>query len=264
MYIYKIFTKTYHMKKFLTLIVLGMATISFAYTQSFSTSGIKTGGSADNPDRGVASTYFITHSLSQSIMASNSISCNSGGLHTDNSYMRVFDLQGSFGISGPINVTSVDFAIESASAGSGGTQPATINIYTLSGPLLFSNLTLIATQPLSVPNQTFGYMNVPISANIPAGSIMVVEIFTPDGQAAGNKLFLGSNNLGQTGPTYIAAALCGISEPTDVALIGFPNMQLVLNVNADANGPASVPISTWAIIIGILLMSSLILFRVKR
>ena len=39
----------------------------------------------------------ITHSLSQAITAGNSVSCNAGGLHTDNSYMRVFDLA-TFGL----------------------------------------------------------------------------------------------------------------------------------------------------------------------
>ncbi len=61
----------------------------------------------------------LTHSLSQTIIALNSVSCNAGGLHADNSYFRVFDLP-AFGITGAFNVTDVDIGIETA-VGSGGT-----------------------------------------------------------------------------------------------------------------------------------------------
>ena len=37
---------------------------------------------------------FLTQSTSQSIAALNSISCNTGGLHTDNSYFRAYDMSG--------------------------------------------------------------------------------------------------------------------------------------------------------------------------
>lgn len=250
------------MKKIFTFIVLGIATMSFAFSQSFSPSGLKPGERVNIPDRSVSATYLITQSASQSIISGNSVACHSGSGHTDNSYMRVFDLSGSFGINEPIIITSIDFGIELAAAGSGGMQSATINIYTLSGPLLFSNLTLMASQVISVPDQTLSMMNVPISVVIPAGSVLVVDIFTPDGQAAGNFLYVGSNNLGQTGPTYIAASLCGVPEPITTAALGFPGMHFVLNVNADPFVP--VPIKSWAIFISILLMSAFILYRIKR
>ena len=35
---------------------------------------------------------FLTHSTAQSITALNSISCNAGGLHTDNGYFRAYDM----------------------------------------------------------------------------------------------------------------------------------------------------------------------------
>jgi hypothetical protein len=248
------------MKKTFILMALGIASVSFAFSQSFSPSGLKPGESKTNPNRAVTATYVITHSVSQTITSSSSVSCNAGGLHTDNSYMRVFDLVNDFSISGPISVTSVDFGIELAD-GATGSQPVTVNIYTLSGSLLFSNLTLIASQPISVPDQSLTILNVPISASIPAGSLLVVEIYTPDGQISGNSFFVGSNGLGQTGPTYLAAADCGVPQPTNTALIGFPNMHFVLNVNAEPGG--TVPISSWPIIISLVVMSAFILYRVK-
>jgi hypothetical protein len=252
------------MKKIYVFLVLGIATISFAFSQSFSTSSLKPGESANNSNRAVTATYFITHSTSQSIISANSISCNAGGLHTDNSYMRVFDLVNDFSISGPIDVTSVDFGIESAD-GASGTQPVTVNIYTLSGSLLFSNLTLIASQPMSVPDQSLTILNVPISASIPAGSLLVVEIYTPSGQIPVNSFFVGSNNLAQTGPTYLAAADCGVPQPTDLASLGFPNMHFVLNVNAEPAGTVSdVPISNWALYIGIGLIMVFAIVRFRK
>jgi hypothetical protein len=68
----------------------------------------------------------------------------------------------------------------------------------------------------------------------------VVEFFTPNGQAAGNLLWVGSNPDGQTSPTYLAAADCGVPEPTDTAALGFPGMHMVMNVTGDTDaGPAT-------------------------
>ena len=77
--------------------------------------------------------------------------------------------------------------------------------------------------------------------------MLVVEIFPPDGQTAGNSFFIGSNNLGQTAPSYLAAADCGVPEPTNTATIGFPDMHIVMNVTGDVStadvcaNPADVP-----------------------
>jgi hypothetical protein len=44
------------------------------------------------------------------------------------------------------------------------------------------------------------------------------------------------NDLGQTHPTYIASASCGLPDPTDLGGVGFPNAHLVIKVNGDADG----------------------------
>ncbi len=174
----------------------------------------------------------VTQSLSQSILGGNSVSCNGGFGHTDNSYMRVFDLP-ALGYTNDFYINSVDVGIEEA-VGFGGTQPATVNIYSLTGSLLFANLTLLATEAVTVADQTASVLNIPLTnqLTVPAGTILVVEFFTPNGQVDGNLIFVGSNNLGQTGDTYLTAADCGIFDPTSVADIGFPDMHWVLNVNA--------------------------------
>jgi len=173
--------------------------------------------------------YAITHSLSQNVLSGNSVSCNDGVAHTDNSYIRVFDLA-AFGITEYFDVQQVEVGIEEAIAGSGSVQPGVINLYTLSGPLAWANMTLIGSATFDVADQALTVINVPIAGTAPARSVLVVEFFTPSGQAVGNSLFVGSNNLGQTAPTYLAAADCGIAEPMDTTAIGFPDMHLVMNV----------------------------------
>jgi len=178
----------------------------------------------------------ITHSATQNIVQLNSVSCNAGGLHTDNSYLRVFDLE-SFGIFGSFDVVEVEIGIETA-VGAGGMQPADMNLYLWddADPFTFANLTPIGTAAVSVADQNLTILTVPVAGTAPAGSNLVVEFFTPDGQTAGNSLFVGSNPDGQTGPTYLAAADCGVTEPTDTAALGFPDMHLVMNVTGDTDG----------------------------
>jgi hypothetical protein len=69
-----------------------------------------------------------------------------------------------------------------------------------------------------------------VTATAPAGSTLVVEVDTPDMSDTGGGLFIGSNPDGQTAPSYIRSDSCEISEPTDLAAIGFPGMHIVMNV----------------------------------
>jgi hypothetical protein len=73
-----------------------------------------------------------------------------------------------------------------------------------------------------------------------------VDVFTPDGQVEGNSFFIGSNAGGQNDPSYIAAADCGLTNPGDLAGIGFPNMHIVMVVNGDdgGGGPTNTPTDT--------------------
>jgi hypothetical protein len=181
----------------------------------------------------------LTQSSSQTITSGNSVSCNAGGLHTDNSYYR------SFPLGADINVCEVQFGIETA-AGAGGTQPVTVNLYTGTGafPGTFGSYTQIASSAISVPDQAATIFPAAISGLATAGSNLVVEVFTPDGQAAGNSFFIGSNAAGETAPSYLAAAGCGLTAPATTASIGFPGMNIGMNVvgNPVARPCRSVPL----------------------
>lgn len=184
------------------------------------------------PLGGACGTITLTQSTSQAITAANSVSCNAGGLHTNNSYYR------SFPLAADINVCEVQFGVETA-VGATGSQPVTVNLYTGTGafPGTFGSYTQIASNALSVPDQAASIFPAPISALATAGSNLVVEVFTPEGQTAGNSFFIGSNADGESAPSYLMAADCGLTAPATTASIGFPQMQIVMNVVGNPGGP---------------------------
>jgi hypothetical protein len=170
-----------------------------------------------------------------------SVACSpdQGTTTTENSYWRVFDLAGDFGITGDFNVTNVQFGVENSN-NSGST---TVNLYTLSGPLNTANLTLIGTGSFNVANGALFFYNAAVAGTAPAGSTLVVEVSSPNLSGVG-AFFIGSNNLGQNDPSYLSSASCGLPQPTDTAAIGFPNMHIVINVGGNESvGAPDIAIS---------------------
>jgi hypothetical protein len=168
-------------------------------------------------------------------------------LHTNNSYWRRFDLNGAHGITGCFTVSQVDFGIEDA-FGPNGSQPVTVRLYTIpnAAGLNTANLTLIGFVGLSVPNQSLTIFSALVPGVVVDASLLdlVVEVFTPNGQAAGNRFFIGSNSLGQTAPSYLSAADCGVAQPTNTSAIGFPGMHIYMAVTG-ADCPTPTIAKTW-------------------
>ena len=185
----------------------------------------------------------LTQSSSQAVTAANSASCNNGVGHADNSYWRAFNM-GTLVGGAQYNVASVSFGVESANV----TQSVTVRLYTTANfPAGFpGSLTQIGTTTVSVTSaQTGTVVTTPLVAVVPAGtSQLVMELFTPNGQVAGNLFFVGSNAAAQSGPSYLSAADCGVTVPTDTSAIGFPNMHIVFNVNGSCGGPPPTPTPT--------------------
>ncbi len=177
----------------------------------------------------------ITHSVSQDVAAGVSIACSGDGGETTlaNQYLRTFNLA-DFGILGDWYVTDVSFGIENLSGLVNRT--VTVNLYTLEGDLTYANLTLIATEDAVLSPQVLSMATVPIEATVPEGAVLVVEVAAPDlgGQAA---FFAGANSAGQTAPSYIAAAGCGIADPVSMADIGHPETHLVMSVTGEGEAP---------------------------
>jgi hypothetical protein len=186
----------------------------------------------------------ITQSVSQEIVSGNSVSCNNGTATTQNSYWRAFDINTSTG-GAEYDVTSISFGIELGSSGSGTGQPLTVNLYVENdAPFPNGTRTLLATSgSINIPDQADTVFSVPITATVPAGTLeLVMEVSSPDGRPDGNMFFIGSNPDGQTEPSYISAADCGMPDPTNLADVGFPNMHIVMNVNGSC--PQGTPTPT--------------------
>jgi hypothetical protein len=235
-----------------------------------------TGGGGTKPQTDAPTACStITQSSSQAITSLNSVSCNNGTGHTENSYYRAFTLS-SFGISGAWDIQSVDVGVElanaggsapsvggktgfSKSAGSGSkgvkapgatSQPITVKLYTSSMPFptgFPGSLTQIGITNTTVADQSNTIVNIPVTGTAPAGSQLVVEVLTPDGTTAGNLFFIGSNASPETGPSYLRAPACGVTNPTTTAALGFPNMHIVMNVNGCTQAVGTGPTCTFTV-----------------
>jgi hypothetical protein len=188
----------------------------------------------------------ISQSVSFFIADGNSLSCEMGGFHTENSYYRAFTLSA---MNPPLDsvqfmVERVDIGVELADDGTGAGQPLTLRLHNSStNPPTLGSLVLLSTTDFTIPDQSLTLLSLfpavpPVLIN--ATDILVVEILTPDGTAAGNNFVIGSNPNGQTAPSYIRAPACGINEITDLAVVGAPFMHIVMNVLGNNQVPVEL------------------------
>lgn len=211
-------------------------TATVASAETIGRNGRGAAGLATIPRGPACGTEVLTRSTSQTITALNSVSCNSQGLHADNSYFRTFDVSA---YPAGLDVCSVEVGVELADAGDPATtQPVTVTVSAHSGAAFpAGTLAVLGTNNFSMPDAALSVVSVPLVAAVPAGTTdIVVEVFTPDGQTAGHSFFIGSNNLGESAPSWLEAADCGITSPTTTGAIGFANMQFVLNVVGNPPG----------------------------
>jgi subtilisin family serine protease len=169
----------------------------------------------------------ITHSTSQDIAELSSASCGGLAGTTENHFFRTFTLS-DFGIDGDFDVSDVSFGVEKATA-----QTLTVNLHTLDGALTFANLTKIGTAQASIPASTLTMVSVPVTGEVPAGATLVVEVVSPNQQSNGGVFYIGSNDAGQSAPSYLSAPDCALPEPATTDSIGWPDMHIVMNVSGD-------------------------------
>ncbi len=171
------------------------------------------------------------------VTADNSSACRNAAGTAESSYYRAFKLSDN-GITGAFNVTKVTFGVENATAGTVGAtaQAAQVKLYSYSGALggatlNTAQLTAINALNIMIDNAaTPTSKTVDITGIIPAGGTLVVEIALPNGQAAGNFFYMGSNAGGETKPGYLRAPACTYTSPVTTTSIGFATMNLVINV----------------------------------
>jgi hypothetical protein len=182
-------------------------------------------------------------------LVATAIGCQQGTTRftRENSYYRTFPLS-DFGITVPFHIVDVTFAVERSTPGGGAAdQPATVRLGTYGAGLnattfATASLTPLAAANIKIPANATS-VTVPISMFTPntltlqPGVIMFVEIFVPDGVAAGNIFYIGSNNGTETHPSYIRAPAtgCDIASPTQYATAvpnpPNPTIRLLLTVN---------------------------------
>ena len=167
----------------------------------------------------------LTQTANNGITKSNSFGCvRSSGVTLQNSYYRVFKLA-DYGITTTLHVAQVEFGIETAAAGAGaGSQPATVNVGTYAGTpggmtLDLSMIRRINTMDIMIPDGSATRMTVPITADIAPTTSVIVELAIPDGTAAGNKFFAGTNTDLERAPGYTFGPDCGVTQPTSMQSI---------------------------------------------
>lgn len=180
----------------------------------------------------VSATVITENTDPNTITSGNSVACGNSTATDENTYYRAFSFS-DFGISSDFNISQVEFGIEQALAGSGTTQSLTLSIYP--GTDLNALSTPLASEDLTIDNQNLTLFDAAIAAAVPQGAGgFIVSIFSP---SAGNKFYIGSNTAGQSAPSYIMAPACGITSPTDLADVGFPDMDIVMSVTGEIPEP---------------------------
>ena len=176
----------------------------------------------------------ITHSNSLTIKDDHSISCNTVGVTRANTFYRSFDLN-DFGITSAYDITAVEFGIERLVATPIVGYPIKISIYTTDAPFPTGNLTLINEITENLQSQTLTLHSSSIAATIPANSEFVVAIAVAsdvltEGGAGLASFEIGSNDAGETAPSFIEAASCSLVTPKTFSLQGRPDINIVMNI----------------------------------
>jgi hypothetical protein len=188
----------------------------------------------------------LSQTASNAITMNNSFGCVASGITLQNSYYRVFKLS-DHAITTTLHVTQVVFGIQTAAAGAGAiSQPATVHLGTYGGTpggttLDLSQVRVINSMTIKIPNGSATAMTVPITADIAPTASVIVELAIPDGRADGNKFFVGTNTDSERAPGYTLGPDCGITPPTSMQSIAddhsFGPVHLVMTVTGNTDVP---------------------------
>jgi hypothetical protein len=185
---------------------------------------------------GCASGVLSQSGVPDVVIAGNTAMCvnNAPPFTEANGLARAFTIPAG----AEIAVQCVDFAVEE---NQGGAWPVKVNLYTglIDGP--FAELTWIAESDLvTIPDgAALELFTAPFSQPVvvPAGASIVVELFVasrnPDEGGDGGAIFLGSNNLGESAPSYVRAPSCGAADFLPYGSLGFPGVHLLMAVGVE-------------------------------
>jgi len=189
--------------KTLSLLALMLCT-SLAYGQSFSPDSTPAapGPVITQPER--EGTLILSQSVDPYTIDTGGVACwnNVSFEYRDNAFARTYDLAQDFDIEGDFQVTAVEWGQGSGDNG----KDITIAIHIVDTENLavadFQLVNLVTHTVSSSDNMSL--VTTPISAGIPAGSIVAVEVFAPDeGSVPEQRLFPGFNLSGQNNVAWI-------------------------------------------------------------
>lgn len=154
---------------------------------------------------------------------------NSDGTTPDTSWYRVFSLPEE-GVSGAFEVQSVRVGVCFAV----GTPEITVKVGTYAGAigtLDLGDVTMLDSTNVTIQaTQISKVVDVPITASIPEGSNLVVEVATPDQVGTGQQMTIGVTASGEQRPGFLRAPLCGTANPTQTTAAGVPDAHVVIEV----------------------------------
>jgi hypothetical protein len=182
------------------------------------------------------------------ITSGSSVACSDGIYTTENAWLRLFDLDGDHGLTGPFHVDSVDWGMETVT----GSLDITVNVYCLDEglPFLYAFMELKDSAATPVADEVLTFHNTQVGGRCDSATEdMAVELFGDDCEILGTctLYWIGMNGLGQTGPTYIASASCGIPDPYHDSFLIQGHLVMVVNgleVVGDDGGDPDVPATT--------------------
>ncbi len=186
-------------------------------------------------------TRTLSQTTTNNLKALGSIACanQTSGTTRANNYYRVFDLAAA-GITTAFTVSQVSFQIEHCQPGTtvavrvgtySGTPgatltPANIAILASNPNVAVQQVVENTTPPASTPG---GTVNAPITATIPAGQKLLVEVDAADGNNV-YSFYMGANDGGESAPGYVMAPTCNINTPTSITQAAGAPVHLLLTV----------------------------------
>ena len=174
---------------------------------------------------------FLTQNIDPVTINAGVGACASGPTdHTDNAYYRAYDTS-VLSCPDGVRVTAVEVGIASSVSVDTLGQPAQLRLwFDADGGAPNAGMTLLSEELLTIADggarlETF-VLTTP--AEYPAGASVVVEFFLVDSffSATGHVMRLGTSNLGDTAPTFLSAAPCGLAF---AAIGGGPTMNLIID-----------------------------------
>ncbi len=158
---------------------------------------------------------------------SRGCSLDGGETTADQAFARCYQIEED------ITVNCVDFGVEYSSA----EQDVTVTIYADTDeecPPNFATAEVLASIQVTVgatENEIVTADFAPLGGVfVPGGTTMIVEVATPDTTFV-SAFVIGSNDDGESDPSYLRSEACDIAECTSFADVGYPDVHIVQRVH---------------------------------